>query len=261
MSTLNIISNILGANISSSVQTTFTLTTNANTSTAQTINFLKTGVQSLSVDWGDGTTTTGLNHSHTYASAGQKSVVIACDDISTITSLVSDSGHWNYDISVVPSNLVTFDVRGSNAIFGNVSDAPKLLTFIRVQGSNVLTGNISNFTNTIVTFNVTGVNTISGNVSDAPASIVTFVLTGANTVQYDSLFNDIFATFLVLPAVGGAWTSTQVDNFLAALNASITANSRTGTANIAGNNAARTSASDADVTAIQSAGWTLTVNE
>ena len=70
-------------------------------------------------------------------------------------------------------------------------------------------------------------------------------------------YKSTLGTFLYLPGVAGRWLSASVDQVIADLKTSGMA----GTVNIAGNNEARTSASDQDLFDLRANGATVTVNE
>jgi hypothetical protein len=70
-------------------------------------------------------------------------------------------------------------------------------------------------------------------------------------------YKSTLSYFLYLPGVAGRWLSATVDQVIADLKTSTMA----GTVNIAGNNEARTSASDQDLIDLRSNGATVTVNE
>ena len=109
----------------------------------------------------------------------------------------------------------------------------------------------------------TGSNTTSGLISALPAGLTYYYNTGSNTVA-DYTAGRTWANnqqyFLSLPTVGNGLSSTEVDNLLIDL-ANVVTWTGNKVINIAGNNAARTSASDAAKATLLGKGVTVTVNE
>jgi len=84
-----------------------------------------------------------------------------------------------------------------------------------------------------------------------------YFIQGANTSTYTSGNYSVDVTGADIRVDNLGLSSSEVDNFLIDLEAS---GASSGTLNIAGSNAARTSSSDAAVSALQSRGWSITVN-
>ena len=90
--------------------------------------------------------------------------------------------------------------------------------------------------------------------------MTSYINTGSNQVNaYTSghTFSSSITYFLNLPAAGYGLDSTEVDNLLIDLESS---GMSSGTINIAGNNAARTAASDAAVTSLEGKEVTVDTN-
>jgi len=86
-------------------------------------------------------------------------------------------------------------------------------------------------------------------------SFFLFANSGINSYTSGSFTTDYSSTEIRMQ--DNSLSSSEVDNFLIDLEAS---GASDGTLNIAGTNAARTSSSDAAVSALQSRGWSITVN-
>lgn len=109
---------------------------------------------------------------------------------------------------------------------------------------------IYQITNTAISGDLSVVRTLSSKLND-------FIASNSSISQYTSGSYNHLPTndFILIDDLG--LTATEVDNFLIDLEAT---GADDGTLNIAGTNAARTSSSDAAVAALQSRGWSITVN-
>jgi len=96
--------------------------------------------------------------------------------------------------------------------------------------------------------------------ADAPSGLTYLNITGSNTIS-DYTSGHVWASSITylecLPAAGYGLSSTEVDNLLIDLDDS---GMSSGTIDISGNNAARTSASDSAVTSLEAEGVTVTTN-
>ena len=238
----------------------FTLTTNANNSAAQTINFLKSGEQSLTVNWGDGATTTGLNHSHTYASAGVKNVVISCDSLESITSLTLLNGDWGFNWSALETltALQKFDARGTNTIGGTLVLASTMTHFF-CTGLNQLTGGNA-LPSGMVSFICEGFNTLSFAIN-LPASLQTLIVEGLNRIDTYTSLNNTIKYLRIVQANNVGLSSVEIDSLLADLETSVTAANRAGYLYLKQSNAPRTATSDSDITALEAANWAINVHD
>jgi len=103
-------------------------------------------------------------------------------------------------------------------------------------------------------------NETTGDINDLPISLTYYENRGSNHVNtYTSghLFSSSITTFIHLPTSGYGLTTTMIDNLLINLSSTLTAG---GTITLNGNNAARSSASDAAVTTLIGNGYTVTTN-
>ena len=168
----------------------------------------------------------------------------------------------NGSLSDLPSSLTYFYCTGSNTINGSLSDLPSVLTYFLCTGSNTISGSLSALPSFLLTFRCSGSNTISGSLSDLPLSLTTFRCSGSNTISGYSLghvFSNNFQYILSLPSSGSGLDSSEVDNLLIDLS-QVPTWSGSKIVNIAGNNAARTSASDSAVAILVSKGVSVTTN-
>jgi len=170
------------------------------------------------------------------------------------------------DIVNFPASLLQIYVTGSNTITGDLSDLTGLsITMFRIFGSSSFTGALSDLPATLVFFEVSA-NTISGSLNDLPASMYWFYLKGNNTVStYVSgrvWDNDMWYFYFDAPG-GSGLDSSEVDNLLIDLAVSswnYAVSLGGGYCRIAGNNAARTIASDAAVATLIGLGITVVTN-
>ena len=187
---------------------------------------------------------------------------------STLLYLSVSSANTIYgDITDVPAALTTLSVYGSNTISGDITNWPTTLTQVYIIGSNTITGPLSGLTacTGLSRFQIYGANTIYGDLNDLPSNVRSLIIEGSNAISdYTSPSggktwptDPIF--FSILPASGGGLSSTEVDDLIIDLAASITA-TRNMNINLRGNNAARTSASDAAVATLAAKNRTVLTN-
>jgi len=166
-------------------------------------------------------------------------------------------------ISSLPTGLTYYYNYGLNTTSGSISSLPTgLITYLN-SGSNTTSGLISALPDGLTYYYNSGSNTTSGLISALPAGLTYYYNTGSNTVA-DYTAGRTWANnqqyFLSLPTVGNGLSSTEVDNLLIDL-ANVVTWTGNKVINIAGNNAARTSASDAAKATLLGKGVTVTVNE
>jgi len=134
---------------------------------------------------------------------------------------------------------------------------PNSLVIYRNYGINTSSGDIGNLPSNITTYDNSGLNTSYGDIGNLPSGITVYNNIGLNEVnQYTSghVFSSAIIFFRNLPKAGFGLTSAMVDNLLIDLESS---EMSSGTITLNGNNEARTSASDAAVTSLQSKGVTV----
>ena len=166
------------------------------------------------------------------------------------------------DIAGLPSVLTYFYCTGSNTVSGDIASLPSFLTHFVCTGSNTVSGDIASLPSVLTNFVCTGSNTVSGDLADLPSVLTYFSCSGSNTISiYTSprVWANLMGYILSLPAAGSGLDSTEVDNLIIDLSAVVTW-SGSKVINIAGNNEARTAASDAAVAVLIGKGVTVTTN-
>ena len=155
---------------------TITFTATSCTTFNMTIRFTGT----ISVNWGDGTTTTqtgsgvNLNYNKTYASTFTGTITIA-GDLSGVLNFTSQSNTGVFlDVKELKkfSSLVYLDLRGNITINNAIVDLPRVTNTLQFQNlPNVtLTGSVIDLprvTNTLYLLNLRNV-TLTGSVIDLP---------------------------------------------------------------------------------------------
>ncbi|RLD38533.1 MAG: hypothetical protein DRI83_02435 [Bacteroidetes bacterium] len=224
--------------------------------------FKAPATSNLVITDGDGTHTavagqddTLVTHTTSYASAGIYYFYIEGDYLD-ITQLAVISDLVTMDISRLGSlvNLTACTFNG-NGIFGDISElsTSSVLSNVTIQNT-LIHGDMTTLVNvTAATFNNTNV---SGNLSKISAWPITIFISVNAQLTFDSVVSwTLGGTFF---ASGQNWTPTMVDNCLISLALGGTTGQ---TINIGGNNAARSSASNAAMATLIEAGNTVTVNE
>ena len=166
------------------------------------------------------------------------------------------------DIANLPSVLTYFDCTGSNTLSGDIAGLPSVLTYFNCQGSNTVSGDLAGLPSVLTYFYCWGSNTVSGDLADLPSVLTYFSCSGSNTISiYTSprVWANLMGYILSLPAAGSGLDSTEIDNLLIDLSG-VTTWAGSKVIYIAGNNAARTAASDAAVATLQGKGVTVTTN-
>ena len=211
--------------------------------TSSDLKLNKTGTNAW-VEWGDGTVEQVSKTeytSHTYASAFTGHVRIWSDDNNPITQFYSNDNKYSFDLADFPVNVTDIAISGYNTISGNVADFPVNVTYIAIYGYN----------------------TIAGNVADFPVNVTYIAISGYNTIT-DYTAGRVWANnqqkIYLAPAAGSGLDATEVDNLLIDL-ANVATWGGVKEVWLAGNNAARTAASDAAVATLIGKGVSVTVNE
>jgi hypothetical protein len=246
----------------------------------------------LWVDWGDGSDVEWIQHlgtgstvttQHTYAGAGEKEIVVS--------GLLENVTYFKCTDSTFGGDIVGFSVftaltnlyLNGTVVDGNISGISKLtnITQLRLDGSDVSGDVVALVGMTSITDLRLYNTSVSGDIGDF--SVLTSL--GVLFVQITSVTGDV-GDLAPLTAASSIWVNdtscgyntttlpawnntvlkldncnlnqSEVDNFLIDLAA---AGGTNGTITIAGNNAARSSASDAAKATLLGNGWTVTVNE
>ncbi|MDD2260704.1 MAG: hypothetical protein PHW20_00420, partial [Clostridia bacterium] len=187
---------------------------------------------------------------------------------------------WTYS-GALPVNLTYLYLNGNAIAWTYTGALPVNLTYILLSGDSIawtysgalpvnltrlqLYGNLIAWTYSgALPMNLTSLylwgNAIAWTYSGAlPVNLTTLYLNGTSIAwTYASQsYKSTISYFAYLPGVAGKWLSATVDQVIADLKTSTMA----GTVNIAGNNEARTSASDQDLVDLRANGATVTVNE
>lgn len=161
-------------------------------------------------------------------------------------------------------NLTHLRVFGSNTLTGSVAALTKL-TYLYVTGSNTLTGSVAALTKLTYLY-VLGSNTLTGDIGGLGTAamvngITRLVLTGQNqmtdyTAGATWSLND---TSIINPAPGYGYSSTEIDNMLIDMAASLPVVVNK-SITLRGSSAGRTSASDAAVATLNGKGWSVITN-
>jgi hypothetical protein len=165
-------------------------------------------------------------------------------------------------LAALPSSVIEFHVGGNNTISGTISQITTDMSYFLCYGSNTISGDLGDLPIGLIYFYCLGSNTISGDLNDLSSGIIRLDIRGSNTIaDYTSghIFSDLFTTFTFIPTGVGGLSATEIDNLLIDMNTSWTT-TRTATITLTGTNAARTSASDAAVTALKAKGRTIVTN-
>ncbi len=147
-----------------------------------------------SIDWGDGTTSSGHASgsaagdlvSHTYSGPYTGPVRFENLDASDVREILIRAGGWSFDLADLPSGLTSFNDLGTrNLIQGNLGSLPSSLIFLRLMGSNIVSGDIMNLPAGLTSFRLEGRNTINGDVANLPLGLTYYRVNGDNTVTGD----------------------------------------------------------------------------
>ena len=152
------------------------------------------------------------------------------------TNVYAAAGTYNIKIDDA-DNLKGFRIYNPAYSVNIVGALPVNLTYLRLDGSSIAW-----------TYN-----------GALPVNL-TYIYLRGNSIAWtytSQSYKSTLSYFLYLPGTTGKWLSATVDQVIADLKTSTMA----GTVNIAGNNEARTSASDQDLIDLRANGATVTVNE
>jgi len=164
------------------------------------------------------------------------------------------------DIQNLPDGASVYRFSGTN-VTGDIQNLPTGAQRYRFANTNV-TGDVANlpanaerynFSNNSHTGDFQFLHDLTNDVRSF--SFFRFANAGINNYTSGSFTTDYSGTEIIMQ--DNSLSSSEVDNFLIDLEAS---GASSATLNIAGTNAARTSSSDATVSALQSRGWSITVN-
>ena len=165
----------------------------------------------------------------------------------------------------IPTSCQHFWING-NTINGDVGSTPSTIMTLVVYGTGNPSGNFAfMYLPNLTRFEITATgHTIGGAIGSLPSSLTFFKLTGGGAdISYSTHTWGNPTTHVYINGDSAAYslTSTEVDNLLINLAAATwDVYSGYGSVWLAGNNGARTSASNAAVTTLQGKGVTVTTN-
>jgi len=239
------------------------------------------------VQWDDGRETTVsysagdyTSHTNTYAAAGTYNIKIV--DADNLKGFQINNPAYSVNIvGALPVNLTSLSLYGSAMAWTYSGALPVNLTSVRLDGSSIawtysgaLPVNLTSLSlyGSAMAWTYSGALPVNLTYLYLVGTSIAWTYSGALPVNltYLSLYGSAMAWtyasqsykstlsyFRYLPGTTGKWLSAAVDQVIEDLKTSGMA----GTVNIAGNNEARTSASDQDLIDLRANGATVTVNE
>ena len=165
---------------------------------------------------------------------------------------------WTYS-GALPGDL-TYLLLSETSIAWTYSGAlPVNLTYLLLSGNSIAWTYSGALPGDLTTLYLSG-NAIAWTYSGALPVNLTYLYLSGNAIAWtytSQSYKSTLSNFRYLPGTTGKWLSATVDQVIADLKTSTMA----GTVDIAGNNEARTSASDQDLVDLRANGATVTVNE
>ena len=153
------------------------------------------------------------------------------------------------------TSLTHVVISGLNTLSGSIA-ALTSLTFLRVYGSNTLSGSVTALISLTV-LHVTGFNTLSGDLNPVVSDLIICTLDPCAMIDYTAGATWGNTTIMINPSAGYGYDSTEIDNMLIDMAASVALISKVIT--LQGSSAARTAASNAAVLTLEGAGRLNTV--
>jgi len=198
---------------------------------------------------------------------------------------ISDNSIVTGELSGLPRTLTVCNLVGNNTVYGDLLGLPDKLTQLYISGSNIVSGNLSSLPSSLINLSLAGNNTVTGVLYDLPRGITFLDLHGLNTIHGDLADLPSGITFLDIDGhshidtytpgrtwlngiimfwtqpygAGSGIPSTGIDNVIIDM-ANSSWSSHSGTIWLAGNNFARTSASDAARTTLVALGRAVIPN-
>jgi len=215
------------------------------------------------VYWGDGESSvyngTDVVLTHTFSTVNEP-----ISFVGTLTKIynATASSKLNHSIASLPVGLTYYVNTGSNTTSGDIASLPVGLTSYDNAGSNTTSGDIASLPVGLTSYYNTGNNTTSGDIASLPVGLTYYYNAGSNQVDTYTAgrtWSNNMSRVYHAPASGYGLSSTEVDNLLIDL-ASVATWTGSKEVYLAGNNAARTAASDAAVIILQGKGVTVTTN-
>ena len=217
------------------------------------------------VRWGDGNETTvsysaGSYASHTniYTAAGTYTIKIV--DADNLNRFKINSASYSVNIvGALPVNLTTISLYGNAIAWTYTGALPVNLTYLYLYGNSIAWTYTGALPVNLTYVRLAG-NSIAWTYSGALPVNLTYLYLSGNAIAWtytSQSYKSTLSNFRYSPGTTGKWLSAAVDQVIADLKTSGMA----GSVNIAGNNEARTSASDQDLFDLRANGATVTVNE
>ena len=239
------------------------------------------------VQWDDGRETTVsysagnyISHTNVYAAAGTYNIkIVDADNLKgfrinspaysvnivgalpvnlTYVRLAGNSIAWTYN-GALPMNLTSVYLDGTSLSWTYSGALPVNLTYVCLYG-NAIAWTYNGALPMNLTYVYLNGHSLSWTYSGALPVNLTYVWLSGNVIAWtytSQSYKSTLINFYYLPSATGKWLSATVDQVIADLKTSTMA----GNVNIAGNNEARTSASDQDLFDLRANGAMVTVNE
>lgn len=178
--------------------------------------------------------------------------------------IVHEDAEWDGDISDLSSfpNFKSFDVIGTcPLVTGDIDDLPSWFEQFVVTGFTGISGTLAGYPRTLYDLRITDCgNGITGGLEDVSVNTTTFWMINNTSFTYDEGAVPNF-TRIERFTIHNSWSTAKVDACLIALAATTSALGLTyHIINLAGNNQARSAASDAAVANLQGRGFTVITN-
>lgn len=245
----------------------------------------------VTIYFGDGTSETysgtdDQNVSHDYGAVGTYSVSFFSSGSDVLTYFkMTYENDISFDLADVPSGLTYLYITGYNTVYGSIGDLPSDIETLVITGDNIISGELSGLPSGIVTVWIDGINEISGEIEDLPSTVAALIVNGSNSITGDigdipscceiieiGGFNTVgtytdsawspesMYYITLIPGAPGGLDEDEVDQLLIDIDSTVTSWAGSKAITLIGNNAARTSASDAAVTSLEGKGVTVTTS-
>ena len=176
----------------------------------------------------------------------------------TYVYLSGNSIAWTYT-GALPVNLTTLSLTGTSIAWTYSGALPVNLTHLYLRGSSIVWTYTGALPVNLTYLYLVG-NPIAWAYTGALPVDLTYIFLSGNSIAWtytSQSYKSNLSNFRYSPGATGKWSSVMVDQVIKDLAASTMA----GNVNIAGNNEARTSASDQALIDLRANGATVTVNE
>ena len=282
---VNQLSGLFGTGYDSRITFSFTVTVTAGETVELGLS-VHTG-KTAKVQWGDGRETTVsysvgdfTSHTNVYAAAGTYNIkIVDADNLKgfrinnpsysvnivgalpvnlTYVWLFGSSIAWTYT-GALPVDLTYVSLTGTSIAWTYSGALPVNLTHLYLRGSSIVWTYTGALPVNLTYLYLVG-NAIAWTYTGALPVDLTYIFLSGNSIAWtytSQSYKSNLSNFRYSPGATGKWSSVMVDQVIKDLAASTMA----GNVNIAGNNEARTSASDQALIDLRANGATVTVNE